>query len=753
MVAHAASAADVRISLLGGFSVVVDGRPVAEHWRLRKAKTLVKLLALAPGHRLHRESVVEALWPDAPQQRLLVLGTARREELVPGHPVAEWLVGLRSEGSLVELDLEPLPAAETAQLAAQVVRRDLNQQSASRLYEETKGNPLYVVEMASAGLGAGARKRWSQGRDFSDVRFGPADLPPRMYGVIAGRLAQLSPEARELADLAAVVGRVCTVEILRAASGSDSDTLTERLDELWHRRILRAVPQRSADSPTTGETSGMDASDFDFSHDKLRDVAYAELSPIKRRSWHARIAWAIETVHAADLDLVSAQLAAHHEQAGNAERAVVNYQRAAEVAQRVYAHDEAVALLRRGLALLDHLPDQRRRGRQERDLMMLLSLSLVATRGYGAPEVLDALSRVQLLHAQLDEPPAPPLLRALAIAVLNRGDFGAGHNLGEQLLQLAHSDRDAILRVEAHYVLGVTHFWLGSFTTSRTHLEQALAGYDPAHSAAHISRYSQDPQVICLSRLAFSLLCLGYPEQATAIRVKGLTRARAMAHPFSLAYAMTWAAMLHGAMRDFAACRRSAEGVMKLDHEHPSGLWSSWARVLRGWALAETGQRAVGTAELQRGGEQMRATGGLFLQPFVAALVAEQLSKSGDAERGLALLDQTLTSASSLQSWCDAELHRLRGGLLLALGIEDEAEAAYHRAIRIARGQRARLFELRATTDLARQRVQQGRGAECRAILTPIYSWFTEGHDTPDLIGARAVLNIASTISTRATTS
>ena len=168
--------------------------------------------------------------------------------------------------------------------------------------------------------------------------------------------------------------------------------------------------------------------------------------------------------------------------------------------------------------------------------------------------------------------------------------------------------------------------------------------------------------------------------------------------------------MLHGAMRDFAALRQSAEAVIELDHEHPSGLWSSWARALRGWALAETGQKSLGIAELQRGAEQMRATGGLFLQPFVASLLARQFAETGQVEHGLAVLDQALANAGNGQSWCDAELHRVRGSLLLAQAVEDEAEAAYRRAIQIAQAQHAKLFELRATANMAQRGSTKGEG-------------------------------------------
>ena len=140
------------------------------------------------------------------------------------------------------------------------------------------------------------------------------------------------------------------------------------------------------------------------------------------------------------------------------------------------------------------------------------------------------------------------------------------------------SSGDPILLVEGHYVLGVTLSWAGSFTRSRIHLEQALAHYDPTSAAAHIARYSQDPNVICQCRLAFDLWCLGYPEQAEAVQHRGLAQARALAHPFSLAYALFWDGLLHGAMGNVSSLLRSAEACLALSDQHHFGLWLLWAR-------------------------------------------------------------------------------------------------------------------------------------------------------------------------------
>ena len=681
--------------------------------------------------------------------RLLIIGTARTEELVSTHPVSDWLVRLRSEGSVNELALDSLDAAETAQLAEQVIKDDLDDQSALRLYRETEGNPLFVVEMASAGLSAGlnggAAEVESGAFDVSTQQLSTANLPPRMHAVIAGRLAQLSPETRELAGLAAAVGRVFTADILRRASGVDAESLTTELDELWQRRIVRPAPQPSrlsAPNMSTDELLSAAANSFDFSHDKIRDVAYAELSPIKQRYWHSRIAQALEEIYVGNPDPVSAQLATHYEQAGELERAIPFYQRAAELAQRVYAHAEAIGLLRHGLQLLHNVPDQALREEHELGLLRLLSLALVATEGYAAPVVVDTLSEAQMLNQRLGNPPDPLLLRALAIAALNVRNFQQGLAFGDQLLALADQQGDQLLLVEGHYVLGVTLHYAGSFTRSRVHLEQALARYEPTHSSAHIRQYSQDPSVICQCRLAFDLCCLGYPDQALAVENHGLAQAQALAHPFSLAYALTWDAMLHGEMRNTDSQLQSAEAAIALGEKHHLRFWSSWGTLLRGWALAEAHEPELGLAELQRGEELMRSVRGFFLQPFVSLLIAEQLAKIGRIDDGLELVHEALASTAHDRYWCDAELERLRGELLLAKGVDEQhVEAAYRRAIQIAQKQQAKLFELRATTRLAQLLLKQDKSAESRRLLLPVYGWFTEGLETLDLKDARALLD------------
>ncbi len=274
------------------------------------------------------------------QTPLLLIGTMRSEEMEPDHPLLSLLRNLRRDGLLTELALEPLNAEETASLALHLAGQSLDPAAIAHLYQETEGNPLFVVETVRAGaLAAGSNGQATHAA--APARAG-AHIPPTVQAVIAARLAQLSSPARELVGLAAVIGRAFTFEVLAKASGAGEDTLVQGLDELWQRRIVR-------------EQGG---AAYDFSHDKLREGAYTGLSAVRRRLLHRRVAETLEMGYGGSLDTVSGQIAAHYERAGLLPKAIPYYRRAGEVAQQVYANQEALAAFLQALAILDALPPE-----------------------------------------------------------------------------------------------------------------------------------------------------------------------------------------------------------------------------------------------------------------------------------------------------------------------------------------------------------------------------------------------------------
>jgi DNA-binding SARP family transcriptional activator/predicted ATPase len=670
-----------------------------------------------------------------PSTPLLVLGTARIEEMQSNPALSALLHSPSVASQVVALPIGPLNADETSKLVASLTGRKPETQEVMHLYQETEGNPFFVVEMIRAKMGE-APHYPQLGENGDTLRSTvpsfiaqnkPRPLPPKVYAVVSGRLARLSKPAAELVGAAATIGRAFTTKLLAETCRRDEDGLTNALDELWQRRIIRE--------------QGMDT--YDFSHDKLREVAYLELSPIQRRKYHMRVAQALEKINSVDLDPFSAQLAAHYEQAGVYPLAILYYQQAAGVSQAIFAHEQAIAVLTKGLALSQKLPESQERSTVDLALYTALGASLVSQKGYGAPEVMDAFRQSYDLCEQLGKPPSPPILRALGIANIAHAHFQRTCDLAAELLRSARDSQEQMVQVEGHYTLGVALHFLGDWESSRAHLSQAIEYYDPRHTPNHITLYTQDPKVVCLVRLALDLWCMGYLDQAAAKEQEALELARSLSHPFSTAYCLAWSALMRCIRQDSTSVQGRTEAAIALSREYRLGQWGPMAGILHGWAIAEQGAVQAGLTELQVGILAMQATGFQALYTFFMALLSDLQSRAGQIEESLSLLNQALNFASSSEEhWYEAELYRRKAKLLLQRGNEVEVERTFLRAMEIAQGQLAKSFELRAATDLARLWQQQGRAVKARECLAPIYNWFTEGLDTPDLLEARKILKI-----------
>lgn len=315
------------------------------------------------------------------QARLLLIGCLRSDEIDAGHPAAQFLLDLRGAGLLTTLDLAPLSADETHELADQLAERPLDAAATQALYRFTEGNPLFVVETVRADLGAAGLAQ-AFALAARDARLPAA--PPRVQSVIQARLGQLSPGAQELATLAATIGRSFTYEVLAHACGQDEDAVVRSLDELWQRRIVRE--------------QGLHA--YDFTHDRIRDVAYAGVSPARRRLLHRRVAQALEQVHGPDDVTVSAQVASHFERAGDLRQAADYYQRAADVALRLLAYQDAIDMLEVALSLVQRLPAGPSLVELELELQMRLCTAWAASTSYLGQEAEAAYNRALALCRQ-----------------------------------------------------------------------------------------------------------------------------------------------------------------------------------------------------------------------------------------------------------------------------------------------------------------------------------------------------------------
>jgi len=688
------------------------------------------------------------------QARCLIVGTARSDEIDSEHPLDALLLNLRNDQQLTEIALAPLTQAETVLLAQQTTGGELAHEQGMQLYQATEGNPLFVVEMARARLGLSETRSPVAGAIAQpatvDVR-----LPPKIQVVIQSRLAHLSPPALDLARLAATIGRQFTFDVLARASERSEEDLIEQLDELCQRQIIRE----------------QGANIYDFGHDKLREVAYGEVSAARRRFLHRRVAQALEAVHAESIDRVSGQLAVHYEQAGVVERAIAYCERAAQAAQQVYATYEAIHYLQRGLALLAQLPNSAHKSKQELTFLFALGPALVGTHGYGFAQVQAVYARAQALAHELGQPPNPAILRGLALYFVAHRQFARTYEFGEQLLQLAQQTPevvDPILCIEGHYVLGVTTFWWGEFARSRSHFETVIAAYDVQQHKKHMALYAQDPGVVCLVRLAWTLWYLGYPDQAAQRAEEARRLAQTIGHPYTTGYALSFLTWLACDRRDWPAAETVVTVLEALCRKHGFEYWLAVALVLKGRLQVERGAVEEGIAFILEGmAAQQVADVELYL-PYSLSALATGLSRAtflgvawrsgvsqalghfpaiagavGNLAMGLAALEEALaTVAERGDRWYEAELHRLQGELLLARGDPADAVAAcFQRALNLARQQQTRSLELRAVLSLSRLWAKQGKHSEAQQLLAAIYGWFSEGFETADLQEAKALLN------------
>ena len=243
---------------------------------------------------------------------------------------------------------------------------------------------------------------------------------------------------------------------------------------------------------------------------------------------------------------------------------------------------------------------------------------------------------------------------------------------------------------------------------------------------------------------AWTLWHLGYPNQALKRGNEALALAQGLSHPLSLAFAEYWVGALRQFRREARAAQESAEGAIALCTERGLTEVLALATTLRGWAMAQQGRNEEGIAQIQEGLAVYRATGTEVARPYFLCLLAEACTQTGRIDEGLSALTEALAAADEHENrWYEAEMHRLKGQLLLRRDDSTvaEAQSCFQRAIEVARKQSAKSWELRATMSLARLLDKQGRRDEARAMLTEIYNWFTEGFDTADLKDVKALLD------------
>jgi predicted ATPase len=665
----------------------------------------------------------------APMARMLTLLTARPEFRPPWAP----------RSHLTQLTLGRLPGPQVETMVRQLTAdKPLPAEVLEQVIARTDGVPLFVEELVKMILESGLVREETD-RYMLTRALPPLAIPATLQDSLMARLDRLST-ARAVAQLGAVLGREFAYELIGAVAPLDEATVQQGLAQLVEAELLY---QRGHPPQAT----------YLFKHALIQETAYHSLLKSTRQQYHQRIAQVLAVRFPEVVETQPELLAYHYTEARLNAQAIPYWQRAGQQALQRSAHPEAIDHLSRGLALVKTLPDTPERGRQEFLLHIALGAPLIAMKGHGAPEVEHAYNRALELCRQMGE--SPQLVSALLGLwrfYTVRGELRTAHELAEQLVTRAQNLRDLGLLLEAHLSLGITLFYRGELPIARIHLEQAMTLYDPQQHHAYAFIYGQDPGMAALSYVARVVWLLGYPELALQWSQKALTLARELSHPFSLVFALHFAAKLHQLRRETQPLQARVEAVMALSHEQGFQFFWAVGTILQGWALVEHGQLEEGIAQMRQGLTAHRSTGAELDRPHHLVRLAEAYGKAGQVTEGLAVLDEALAVTHKHgECYYEAELYRLKGELLLARedtrdqakgqGQElEEVETYFRHALTAAHRQQAKSLELRAAMSLARLWQQQGKPTEALDLLAEIYGWFTEGFDTADLQEAKAVL-------------
>ncbi|MEJ2266573.1 MAG: hypothetical protein P8X95_24260, partial [Anaerolineales bacterium] len=680
--------------------------------------------------------------------RILILGAYRPEEVALGregarHPLEPVVNELQRQFGDITQNVDQAGSREFVEAFLDSEPNRLGGSFREMLYQQTRGNPLFTIELLRGMQERGDVLRDPDGRWVEGPALDWERLPARVEAVIAERIGRLARPLRAVLRVASVEGETFTAEVVAQVQATGERELLARLSgELDRRhRLIRAQRiQRMGDQRL---------SRYRFRHTLYQKYLYSNLDEVERGYLHEQFGTAMEALYEAQEGItagadIAPQLAWHFQEAGIVEKAVHYLHQAGERAIQLSAYQEALTHLTKGLGLLVTLPDSLERDQQE--LGLQLSIGLAWKHNWAIPQGKQSINRARELCQQLGKTAQlSRVLGELAVYHYVRAEYQRALEFASEALGLAEQANDPILVAEGHWYLGVIQFCLGDYTTARDHLEQVASFYDPEqHHRSLVFLRGVDGGLSALAYDACCLWCLGYPDQASRKSQQALALAHRFDHPFTLADVLCYAGCMFNAMRrDAQALKEDADALIRLSHEKgiAGAGWSGVGMCFQGEALAMLGQVQEAIPQIRQGIAVDESAGVQLNKPLALRSLAKAQAQAGHTRAGLATLVEALALVEETgeRHW-EAELYRLRAEMYLMQGDETEAEASLQKAIEIARRQSAQSWELRATIDLARLWQKQGRGDNAREALSEIYAWFTEGFETPDLIKAQALL-------------
>jgi class 3 adenylate cyclase/tetratricopeptide (TPR) repeat protein len=665
--------------------------------------------------------LIGKLIEQTPTTRIMTVLTARQEFQAP------WA----ARSNLTSVVLRRLRRRKAREMVVyQCPDRALPEDVIDAILDRAEGNPLFVEEIAKMVLESGLLVERG---DRFELSGSTADfaIPETLQDSLMARIDRLSA-AKEVAQLAAAIGREFSYALLAKVVDCDAGTLHSGLARLIETELLfqRGEPPDAA---------------YTFKHSLIQETAYQSLLKRERRRIHRNIAETLEAHFPEKVEAEPAVVAHHCEEGGLMERAVELYQRSGESAAARYAGEEAATHFGRALRVVETLPETPQRNEREFALQVALGAELKTIRGFASPETRAAFNRARSLCDDVaDTPETAITLFGLAISNLSGGSVAAAFELGEGMVASGQRSGDPLCLTLAYNLLASSQFFQGRFRASADAARLGIEVCDSTARFAAIARTGQDAFVAYHDLLGWSLLALGLPDEAWAASAKGVELAREAKQPFSLANSLIYAATSRWSIRARGAAAALASEAIDVSRSQGFPLWEGVGRVILGWATIEEEGAAKALEQVHGGIALASGSGNSVGTQMMLDALASVHSAAGNTGEALGAVEAALgVSRETGTPFWDANLQRRKAELLLASDPSrgEEALQLFREAVDIARKQEARWFELRATTGLARLLRRQGRIEEGRDLLVRIVESISQGFDMPDWREARALLD------------
>jgi class 3 adenylate cyclase/tetratricopeptide (TPR) repeat protein len=716
-------------ALLG---IVEGDDPLAQmDGQIKKRRTLEAIKRILLRESLNQPLMVmfeDLHWIDEQTQEFLNLladsiGTAKILLLVNYRP--EYSHQWNSKTYYTQLRLDPLGRESAAEMLSALLGDGDDLNALRRLIiEKTEGTPFFMEETVQVLFDEGALVR--DGATHLTQPLAQLKIPPTVQAILASRIDRLPPDAKDLLQTLAVIGREFPVSLIRAVVTKSDDELNRLLSDLQLGEFIY-------EQPAVGDT------EYIFKHALTQEVAYNSVLVRRRKQLHERIGAAREVLYASSLEEHVAELAYHYSRSPNAGKAVDYLGRAAQQAVSRSAFNEALAQARAGVAHIPALAPSAERGRREFGLLYTLVRAAGAIEGAGSPQRAPGHRRMlELAQEWHDEEALFTALLGMWLDCIIAARYQEAAELVRQILELAEHRNSPAALADAQLCQGATLNFSGHCGDALTALNQSIALCPDG--AGRISLNGIDPLVQSLTQAALSACAAGYPDRAINFIESAIKRSSDLNQPLSMATSLSHATMIRFLRREVLETQHLCEQVETLAEEGGFASWRALNRVYQGWVASTRGEHERAIA-LIRGGIADWKNPSSFARHSV--ILAECCLRAGRCQEGMdAVAAGRDHVARTGEHHAESELERVAGEALILMHAQNtsEAERCLRHAIAIAAEQGAKSFELRAATSLARLLRDTGRREEARAMLAEIYNWFTEGFDTADLKAAKALL-------------